>query len=259
MREWASGPGFNGLLASSAVGIILGVTGAFGSYESAGLLVRTGYWLASLWVGWLTLGTVLPRVMVWARRRGWSFWWTWPAAVAFLTIPPAAVSRAMATTLWPATRSVTTHEWYGQGLFISVLVSSGVWAMARRKASAEQGRAQCADPRDRLPARLGRKVLCLQMEDHYVRVHTPLGSGLVLMSLAQAIDGLKGVDGEQTHRSWWVARAAVQGVVQDGRNCRLLLVNGIQAPVSRSRLGALRDQGWLAASSWNDPQTVESA
>jgi len=257
MREWARGPGFKGLLASSVVGIILGVTGAFGSYASAGLLLRTSYWLACLWLGWLTLGTALPRIMAWAQRRGWSLWWTWPAVVALLTIPPAAVSRVMATTLWPATQSVTLSEWYVQGLFVSVLVSSGVWAIARRKAAADKGPAQSANPRDHLPARLGRKVLCLQMEDHYVRVHTPVGSGLVLMSLAQAIEGLKDVEGAQTHRSWWVARAAVQDVVQEGRNVRLLLVNGMQAPVSRTRLGTLRNQGWLAPPSWGDPQAVE--
>ena len=102
-----------------------------------------------------------------------------------------------------------------------------------------------ADPRDRLPARLGRTVLCLQMEDHYVRVHTPEGSALVLMSLSQAMAGLKDVDGAQTHRSWWVARAGVTGVVEDGRNMRLRLAGGLEAPVSRARVGALREEGWL--------------
>ena len=30
---------------------------------------------------------------------------------------------------------------------------------------------------DRLPPRLGRELLCLQMEDHYVRAHTRQGLG----------------------------------------------------------------------------------
>ena len=103
-----------------------------------------------------------------------------------------------------------------------------------------------ADPRDRLSPRLGRTVLCLQVEDHYVRVHTSQGSTLVLMSLSQAIAGLKDIEGVQTHRSWWVARAAITGVVEDGRNLRLQLVGGLEAPVSRSRVGLLRQEGWLA-------------
>ena len=99
----------------------------------------------------------------------------------------------------------------------------------------------------REPARLGREVLCLQMEDHYVRLHTPLGSELVLMSLSQAMAGLADLDGRQTHRSWWVATAAVVGVVEDGRNLVLKLKGGLTAPVSRARVAPLRAEGWLAA------------
>ena len=57
--------------------------------------------------------------------------------------------------------------------------------------------------------------------------------------------GLKDVDGAQTHRSWWVARGGVLGVVEDGRNMRLRLAGGLEAPVSRARVGALREEGWL--------------
>lgn len=85
------------------------------------------------------------------------------------------------------------------------------------------------------------------MEDHYVRVHTAHGSALVLMSLSQAITGLKDVEGVQTHRSWWVARSAITGMVEDGRNLRLRLDGGLEAPVSRARVGLLRDAGWLAS------------
>lgn len=83
------------------------------------------------------------------------------------------------------------------------------------------------------------------MEDHYVRVHTPRGSALVLMSLGQAMAGLKDLEGAQTHRSWWVARKAVEGWLEDGRNLRLKLTGGLEAPVSRARIARLRDEGWL--------------
>ncbi|WP_312205390.1 LytTR family DNA-binding domain-containing protein [Brevundimonas sp.] len=73
---------------------------------------------------------------------------------------------------------------------------------------------------------LDRSLVCLQMEDHYVRVHTDVGSELVLMPFFQAIAGLNGLEGLQTHRSWWVARAAVTGIVEDGRKLRLTLSNG---------------------------------
>ena len=55
--------------------------------------------------------------------------------------------------------------------------------------------------------------------------------------------GLKDVEGVQTHRSWWVARAAIVGVVEDGRKLRL--TGGLEAPGSLARIGALREEGWL--------------
>ena len=121
-----------------------------------------------------------------------------------------------------------------------------LWWVKRRSRGAEAN-AGSADPRDRLPPALGREILCLQMEDHYVRVHTPRGSTLVLMSLSQAMAGLQDVEGTRTHRSWWVARSAVEGVLEDGRNLRLRLTGGLEAPVSRARVGELRAQGWLDA------------
>jgi DNA-binding LytR/AlgR family response regulator len=96
-----------------------------------------------------------------------------------------------------------------------------------------------------LPPRLGRDLLCLQMEDHYLRVHTALGSDLVLTPLKDALAELTGVEGLQVHRSWWVARAAVAGSVSEGRNLRLKLVNGLAVPVARASVARLRASGWL--------------
>jgi DNA-binding LytR/AlgR family response regulator len=82
------------------------------------------------------------------------------------------------------------------------------------------------------------------MEDHYVRAHTDQGSDLVLLPLKAAVAELD-VEGLQVHRSWWVARAAVTTAVQDGRNLKLRLTNGLEAPVSRASIAALRQAGWL--------------
>ena len=119
-----------------------------------------------------------------------------------------------------------------------------MWATRGYDAKAEKPEVETADPRDRLPPRLGRTVLCWQMEDNYVRVHTPQGSALVLMSLSQAMAVLEDLEGAQTHRSWWVAR---EGVAEDGRNMRLRLSGGLEAPVSRARVGALREERLVLA------------
>ncbi len=97
----------------------------------------------------------------------------------------------------------------------------------------------------RLPPRLGGPVIALQGEDHYVRVHTPLGSELVLMRLGDAIAELDGADGERVHRSWWVAREAVRNVRPSGRRLSLVLSNGVEVPVTREASARLRREGWI--------------
>ena len=97
----------------------------------------------------------------------------------------------------------------------------------------------------RLNPRLGGQVLALQGEDHYVRVHTALGSELVLMRLGDAIEELGGLAGERVHRSWWVAREAVGAARVTGRRAALTLTSGLDVPVSREATLRLRRAGWL--------------
>lgn len=97
---------------------------------------------------------------------------------------------------------------------------------------------------DQLPPDVGSEIIALEMEDHYVRVHTMLGSALVLMRLRDAM-ALIDAEGMQVHRSWWVARGAVEDVVRDGRNIRLKLPRGLEAPVARANIATLRDARWI--------------
>ena len=101
-----------------------------------------------------------------------------------------------------------------------------------------------------LPNRLSPKlrseqVLALEAEDHYVRVHTPAGSELVLLRLADAAREMGNTPGARTHRSWWVARSAVKNINRTSGKTTLLLLNDIEVPVSRGYLAELKEAGWL--------------
>jgi hypothetical protein len=99
---------------------------------------------------------------------------------------------------------------------------------------------------ERLPAKLkGAVIYAVSAEDHYLRLHTSKGADLILMRLSDAITELEGLEGAQTHRSWWVAREAVQTTKRDGDKVVLVLKGGAEAPVSRPNVRALREAGWF--------------
>ncbi len=104
--------------------------------------------------------------------------------------------------------------------------------------------------RARLPPRLARaRLVAVQAEDHYLRIRTEAGSALVLMRLSDALTALKGADGFRVHRSWWVARAAVEAARWRGGRGELFLSDGAVAPVSRTYAAGLRDTDWATAAS----------
>ena len=63
--------------------------------------------------------------------------------------------------------------------------------------------------------------------------------------LADAIRELQGLEGLQTHRSWWVARQGLADVVKGDGRLVLKLKSGAEAPVSRTYIKDVRAAGWI--------------
>ncbi|WP_245890911.1 LytTR family DNA-binding domain-containing protein [Albidovulum aquaemixtae] len=97
----------------------------------------------------------------------------------------------------------------------------------------------------RPPEGLSGVIRYLQMEDHYMRVHTDEGSGLVLHRMSDAVEDLADTDGRQVHKSWWVSRTAVEAVRLRGRRRILVATDGAEIPVGRSFERKLRAAGWF--------------
>jgi LytTr DNA-binding domain len=101
--------------------------------------------------------------------------------------------------------------------------------------------------RARLPGHLqGASIIALASEDHYLRVYTDAGNALILMRLSDAMAGLEGQGGAQTHRSWWVARDAVRTIARGEGKAVLTLSDGTEAPVSRTYYRTLQAAGWFS-------------
>ncbi|TMO83501.1 LytTR family DNA-binding domain-containing protein [Pseudoalteromonas spongiae] len=91
-----------------------------------------------------------------------------------------------------------------------------------------------------LPIAKRGKLICLQMDDHYLNVITDKGEHLLLMRFKDALSKLEHYDGFQTHRSWWVAKDAVVDTKKDGRKLILVLQNGTEVPVSQTYLANVK-------------------
>lgn len=87
-----------------------------------------------------------------------------------------------------------------------------------------------------IPSNLGRKIIYLKAELHYLKVVTDKGSCLILYNLKDAINELPSDQGFQCHRSFWVAKSYIGELKKRGREGLLTMLNGEQIPVSRNRL-----------------------
>jgi DNA-binding LytR/AlgR family response regulator len=134
-------------------------------------------------------------------------------------------------------------------VFITALVMTAIVILARNRPMQTHAGATGAPPPKflaRLPAKLaGAELYAVEAEDHYLRLHTSLGQDLILMRLSDAIAELEGIEGAQTHRSWWVAKGAVTSVERGDGRATLTLKDGSEAPVSRGYAGSLRASGWF--------------
>ena len=134
--------------------------------------------------------------------------------------------------------------------FGSSLVMTALAFLVRRQQPTQTHAAPPSAPPPKFLARLppqlaGAEIFAVEAEDHYLRLHTSLGQDLILMRLVDAIAELEGVEGAQTHRSWWVARAAITSAERlDGR-ATLTLKDGAEVPVSRGFAKKLRSAGWF--------------
>jgi hypothetical protein len=246
-RDWAID-----FAVAATIGLFVGVIGPYGSYLNGAPGLRIFHFVVCFCVGTLIFGVLQRLAVAVAERVRIPVWPVIIVALLVGCIPLALFINWLAITLWPFLRGrIAPLEWYGQCVFLSGPILTFVIVRRALKARARTGHSVQAGPQSSVVAAVmppSGEVLCLRMEDHYVRVHTLGGSRLVAGPFERVIAGM-GDEGMRVHRSWWVARAAVTGVVADGRNLRLILRGGLSAPVSRASVAKLRQAGWLAPNS----------
>lgn len=248
------------------VTLLIALLGPFGTFAIGSLADRLIYWALMIFGGYAIVRPLMVAAPVLADRLAFPEAAVWTALVLVAAVP------------------VTLLVWFGGGateppsiaaflrLYPNVAVLGGMVAflfwLRRRRAPApppepsppgtpgppgvpspERGAAPSPSAGPplvrRLPPHKQGRLHALEMEDHYVRVHTSAGQHMLLMRMRDAVAEVGDVEGEQVHRSWWVARTAVEGQVGDGRSLRLRLAGGLEAPVARNTVPRLRAMGWV--------------
>ncbi len=263
---------------------VLAMIGPYGTYNELPLDLRFAYWTISMLIGWglmVGISAIVDRIeplQAWpvaARMALAGFVGgvpmtavVWGIEALFRrTLPLAAVPEMlMNTTVLTIVVSVAigqavefrlqmragATELTGPAPDIPATVSSAAGPPSSTPAAAPavgtpSAPAEVSPPDGflrRLPPALGRDLLALEMEDHYVRVHTALGSTLILLRLRDAVSELGEGSGLQVHRSWWVARNAVACTERDGGKVTLVLRNGLHVPVSKTYRDVVKAARW---------------
>lgn len=229
--------------------LVLGTLMAFWSPYGTGYMGWPGVWL--YWTGLMALGwSVGLAVEAGLERQFPQMQRIWLYGVVTLAV---SLVLSAATLVFHAVRGLKlTVQMLGNvALEVTVLTAAivAIYAVLRHRGAGAGAAAETrADAAllDRMPPKHQRaRILAIMAEDHYLRVHTGAGDCLIRMRLADAVRAVAMLDGAQVHRSWWVAREAVDLIERKSGRVELVLSNGLRVPVSRSQSAHLREAGWI--------------
>lgn len=235
---------WRGGLAATLAGAALGVLGPFGTYGDLSITERYAYWIGLTVLMWTQTAVVFAALRL-ASRFARQPLWLQATAAALLGAVPTTFEVAYVEGLLRVGGVLTPRslaETYGSVAVIAVGLFLPLTMILHRRPHAPA--VESASFARALPAEVGSAVVALAAEDHYLRVHTDRGDSLIHHRLSDAVREL-GDAGIQVHRSWWVAKDAVEGVERDGDRHVLVLRGGVRAPVSRTYGLAARKAGLI--------------
>lgn len=234
----------------AVMGILFGVIGPFGAYPNP-LPQRVLHQSIIMIAGTVLAGLLIPLQLRLGLRAGLPRLFILAIALIITAVPIALVAFSVSSWFWREhIAGFGPGEWYSHALLM-LTGAIALWILleiARSAWTSKQIGSPAASPAgsaENRPEPSVGDVLCLQMEDNYVRVHRDGGSHLELMPLHEAILKFGRPDGLQVHRSYWVSAGAFQRTERRGRNLYLKLTNGLTVPVARNRVANLRACAWI--------------
>ena len=239
-RDWLVQSGLGRWIFALILGVGLALIGPFGTFGTMPMFMRLAYWIA-LTLGSFAIWWLLEKALTAAfGKRGLLF------EQLTVLVPFAAANSVFLSALQTGINSVTglsiPSSWsyyFVSHIILSSLVIAPLILLTHTLLTHVQTRAS-SDTAQFLtsalpPALRGQTPHALSAEGHYVRVYTALGEALITMRFEDALRALAGLDGIQTHRSWWVASDQIIDVKAVGSAYEARLRCGITAPISRRR------------------------
>ena len=230
------------LLLLGLVGLVMSELGPYRTIDAPHGL-RMAYWLLAVFGSGLA-GIIVDRAM---SERVRSFWLRILVVSVVITPPVTLYIYALNALILDLPRRWWLLPQLAWQVLVVMLLLMTLRALLRRRVV--ETRTVVVPPlpeaeRDfllRLSAkRRAARLIAVEAEDHYVRVHTDAGSELVTMRFSEAVEELSRAYGYRLHRSWWVAAEAIEAVRWTRGGGEVRLAGGTVAPVSRSYAAALK-------------------
>ncbi|MEM6760978.1 MAG: LytTR family DNA-binding domain-containing protein [Pseudomonadota bacterium] len=224
-----------------SVGVLLSLSGAFGTGEALATVPRTLYWVAMVPLTYgagSVIAGLVRRIMATSPR------WQVTAAICLgtgigVTVLVLAVNTALFGWMFDG--------WRGASVFaLTTLAAAAVVAITINTALDRRPAEHVPPPiLSRLPLTKRGALISMSSVDHYVEVVTENGAEMILIRLSDAMLLTAPIRGLQIHRSHWVARDQIADVTASAGKASVTMRDGRTLPVSRSNVGKLREAGLL--------------
>ncbi|MBL4927206.1 LytTR family DNA-binding domain-containing protein [Fuscibacter oryzae] len=234
---------------------VFATTGPFGTYTTVSLLGRLVYWLPvlAICVGLATVVRAFVCGGLGLKDSVFGFVLT-TVLICLVLCPPFYLAARLVfldrrTSTPGLTEIILLVGSISMGM---ILLRQSVQPVAGDDSPAPKGDATSLLHELRLLRRLGSDLQgdlwSITVNNHHVEVVTSAGSASLLMRLGDAILEAEPIEGDQVHRSHWVAWAAVEGADRDGARLFLRMKGGQRIPVSRANRAKVEERLGLAPS-----------
>ncbi len=226
-----------------AAGSVVGLSGPFGTFDSLTLPGRMAYWLAvtvtTFWIGYV----VSVATAIGLEHRGLGNVLSLGLGALLASLPVSAWLAGLHALVFEAPFWAEAVRLLPYVAVIVAVVAIVLEGLERRSITvtpaADVDPPSGPDWLDQLPDHLGRDLISLQAQGHYLQVETTRGTTLIRGTLQDAAEELDQL-GLRLHRSWWVARNQVDAMRYYKGAPVLVLKNGQELPVGRTYRRSVR-------------------